>query len=276
MGERKVLNRYFPPDFDPSLVPKRRFDPYKQVEVRMMLPFSMQCVKCGEYMYRGKKFNSRKEDVIGDDYLGVRKFRFYIKCSLCNNEIAFKTDPQNNDYVCESGATRNFESWRQQTDRETAFENERKEETENNAMKALESRTLDSKIEMDILDALDEIKAVNQRHSRLPALERPKEKVTVDDSAEIEAFRRSRRQNLAAASSSDDDDDSLRPAARADSKDEVSKEELSLPIIKRRKKASPAESNEDALFPGMRKKSLVEENKVVGGLVAYDDSSSSD
>jgi len=104
MGERKVLNRYFPPDFDPLLVPKRKYDPYKQVEVRMMIPFSLQCIKCGEYMYRGKKFNSRKEDVIGDDYLGIKKYRFYIKCCVCNNEIAFKTDPKNQDYVCESGA----------------------------------------------------------------------------------------------------------------------------------------------------------------------------
>ena len=103
MGERKVLNRYFPPDFDPLLVPKRKYDPYKQVEVRMMIPFSLQCIKCGEYMYRGKKFNSRKEDVIGDDYLGIKKYRFYIKCCVCNNEIAFKTDPKNRDYVCESG-----------------------------------------------------------------------------------------------------------------------------------------------------------------------------
>ena len=55
MGERKVLNRYFPPDFDPLLVPRRKWDPYKQVEVRMMIPFSLQCVKCGEYMYRGAR-----------------------------------------------------------------------------------------------------------------------------------------------------------------------------------------------------------------------------
>eukprot|EP00632_Arachnochrysis_sp_CCMP2950_P014948 CAMPEP_0185690156 /NCGR_PEP_ID=MMETSP1164-20130828/941_1 /TAXON_ID=1104430 /ORGANISM="Chrysoreinhardia sp, Strain CCMP2950" /LENGTH=366 /DNA_ID=CAMNT_0028356711 /DNA_START=26 /DNA_END=1124 /DNA_ORIENTATION=+ len=169
MGERKVLNRYFPPDFDPSLVPKKKWDPYKQVEVRMMIPFSMQCLKCGEFMYRGKKFNSRKEDVIGDDYLGVKKYRFYIKCSVCSNEIAFKTDPENQDYVCESGASRNFESWRQQESAEASFEKERRDETEGSAMAALESRTLDSKMEMDILDALDEIKALNERSAGVRA-----------------------------------------------------------------------------------------------------------
>ena len=47
------------------------------------------------------------------------------------------------------------------------FEGERKEAAEANAMSALESKTLDSKIEMDILDALDEIKAYNERHERV-------------------------------------------------------------------------------------------------------------
>ncbi|KAJ8607478.1 hypothetical protein CTAYLR_009424 [Chrysophaeum taylorii] len=188
MGERKVLNRYFPPDFDPLLVPKRKWDPYKQVEVRMMIPFSLQCNKCGEFMYRGKKFNSRKEDVMGDDYLGVRKYRFYIKCSVCSNEIAFKTDPQNNDYVCESGATRNFEIWKK------GEECEKEEEEEGNAMAALESRTLDSKMEMDILDALDEIKAVNQRRARLErdaTLTSREEEIDEDD---VAAFKRDQQQ----------------------------------------------------------------------------------
>ena len=42
MGERKVLNKYIPPDFDPSLVPRIKKKKDKLVEVRMMIPFSMQ------------------------------------------------------------------------------------------------------------------------------------------------------------------------------------------------------------------------------------------
>lgn len=48
-----------------------------------MAPFNMRCATCGEYIYKGKKFNARKEDVENEDYLGIRIYRFYIKV---NNE----------------------------------------------------------------------------------------------------------------------------------------------------------------------------------------------
>ena len=49
-----------------------------------------RCNTCGEYIYKGKKFNSRKETVEDEDYLGLKIFRFYIKCPRCVAEIAFK------------------------------------------------------------------------------------------------------------------------------------------------------------------------------------------
>lgn len=184
MGERKVLNKYFPPDFDPSLVPRRKRPKNEQIEVRMMLPFSIQCDTCGEYMYRGKKFNSRKEDVVEETYHGIRIFRFYIKCITCSSEITFKTDPKRGDYVAEHGCQRNFEPWRETEDQEEAALKQKEEEEAGDAMKALENRTLDSKREMDILDALDEIKAINQRHAKIDTDLLLQQHAHVDDRSE--------------------------------------------------------------------------------------------
>ncbi|KAG0706347.1 DUF572-domain-containing protein [Suillus ampliporus] len=167
MSERKVLNKYFPPDFDPSLIPRRRGPKNSQQVVRLMAPFSMRCNTCGEYIYKGKKFNARKETVDGEDYYGIKIFRFYIKCTLCSAEITFKTDPKNTDYSAEHGASRNFEPWREERVVEEEDRLARLEEEENNPMKALENRTVDAKREMDILDALQDIRARNARNERV-------------------------------------------------------------------------------------------------------------
>ncbi|CAO3619126.1 unnamed protein product [Cunninghamella echinulata] len=147
MSERKVLNKYFPPNFDPSKIPKQKKPKDQQHKVRLMAPFSMQCESCGEYIYKGKKFNARKETVQGEKYLSIQVFRFYIS-----------------DYVAENGVSRNFEPWR--GDDGTPLENDN-DEGEEDAMASLESRTLDSKREMEIMDALDEIRTRNARSERV-------------------------------------------------------------------------------------------------------------
>lgn len=165
MGERKVLNKYYPPDFDPSKIPRRRQPKNQQIKVRMMLPMSIRCGTCGNYIYKGTKFNSRKEDVVGETYLGIQIFRFYFKCTKCSAELTIKTDPQNSDYVVESGASRNFEPWRAE-DEEADKEKKKKEAEEmGDAMRSLENRTIDSKREMDILAALDEMKSMRARQA---------------------------------------------------------------------------------------------------------------
>ncbi|XP_025772150.1 YJU2 splicing factor homolog [Puma concolor] len=52
--------------------------------------FWERCKTCGEYIYKGKKFNARKETVQNEAYLGLPIFRFYIKCTRCLAEITFK------------------------------------------------------------------------------------------------------------------------------------------------------------------------------------------
>ena len=191
MGERKVINKYIPADFDPALVPRGTKLSKKDgtVPVRMMLPFSVQCSTCDTFLYRGRKFNSKKEAMGGPDgrYLGIQRWRFYIKCTHCSRTISFLTDPKNADYEMESGATRNYEVYKDKakTEEEVALEKEGVEKID--PMKALENRVLDSQREMADLDNLEEIRAMNRRHIQLQS--------TTGEGLDVEAVLNAREEN---------------------------------------------------------------------------------
>ncbi|KAI6090794.1 DUF572-domain-containing protein [Hypoxylon rubiginosum] len=175
MSERKVLTKYYPPDFDPSQLKRVRGPKNagpKVQTVRLAAPFSMKCTSCGEYIYKGRKFNARKEVPQDEKYLGIQIFRFYIRCTRCSGQITFKTDPKNQDYACESGAKRSTEPWRvgvDETDDQRLDRLEKEEEEERNAMVELEAKTVDAKREMAVADALDEIRTRNARMERAGA-----------------------------------------------------------------------------------------------------------
>ncbi|KAF4977811.1 hypothetical protein FZEAL_5718 [Fusarium zealandicum] len=179
MSERKVLQKYYPPDFDPGAIARRRgpksTGPRVQT-VRLMAPFSMKCTTCGEFIYKGRKFNSRKETPLDQKYLGIQIFFFSIKCTRCSAEIIFRTDPKNNEYAMVKGAVRNMEPWRNRAAEEESVEQrldrlEREEaeaagEEEKNAMADLEAKNIDARREMAAADALDEIRQRNARINR--------------------------------------------------------------------------------------------------------------
>ena len=206
MSERKVLTKYYPPDFDPSKITRQRGPKNagpKLMTVRLMAPFSMKCTHCGEFIYKGRKFNARKETT-EEKYYAIAIFRFYIRCTRCSGEITFKTDPKNMDYECERGAKRNFEPWREaklnEENEEERLDRIEREELERDAMKELETKVLDAKTEMAIADALDEIRSRNARIETAerdgtttdvgpdPAQDRRKRQEEADDEAARQAF----------------------------------------------------------------------------------------
>ncbi|XP_008582634.1 PREDICTED: coiled-coil domain-containing protein 94 isoform X1 [Galeopterus variegatus] len=216
MSERKVLNKYYPPDFDPSKIPKLKLPKDRQYVVRLMAPFNMRCKTCGEYIYKGKKFNARKETVQNEVYLGLPIFRFYIKCTRCLAEITFKTDPENTDYTMEHGATRNFQAEKLLEEEEKRVQKEREDEELNNPMKVLENRTKDSKLEMEVLENLQELKDLNQRQAhvdfeamlrqhRLSEEERQKQEQEEDEREMAALLEEARNRRLLEDSDSEDD-----------------------------------------------------------------------
>lgn len=101
------------------------------------------------------------------NHLGLRIYRFYIRCTACMGEISFRTDPANTDYVLEAGATRNFEALSKAEKQAEEEERARREELSTNPMKLLEERTEASKNEMARMEALEELQELNRRQVKV-------------------------------------------------------------------------------------------------------------
>lgn len=159
-----IMCRYFPPDFDPADLPRGQRAKDNAMKVRMMLPMTIRCKTCGEFMYKGTKFNCKKEDVDGENYLGLQIFRFYMHCRKCSAEITYTTDPQNHDYKMEHGATRNFEAVKHEQSIEEALKAKRAADDEDK-LKRIENKTADAKREMDMFEKLDDMLHTKGQHA---------------------------------------------------------------------------------------------------------------
>lgn len=112
------------------------------------------------------------------------------------------------DYTCEKGAIRNFEPWRDHSEKEETEEerlNRLEEEENESAMAKLETKTLDSKREMQIADALDEIRTRNARNERVDQEDVLETLLDVKDESQLERERQER-----------DDDEAAKRAFRTD------------------------------------------------------------
>ncbi|KAK3078060.1 hypothetical protein LTS18_008542 [Coniosporium uncinatum] len=123
----------------------------------------MRCTTCGSYIGKGKRFNARKQTA-EETYLGIKIYRFYIKCPECKAEVAFRTDPESAGYLCEKGAER---VGRVEGSRKVGVEEEEiGEQNEDDRMAEVETRRDDAVVNLREADALDEIRLRNARHER--------------------------------------------------------------------------------------------------------------
>ena len=100
-------------------------------------------------------------------YLGITRWRFYIKCTHCSRPLTFLTDPKNADYEMESGGTRNYEYTHQKKAHDEKAEKDEEKEAKEDPLKALETRVLESQREMADEENLEAIRAMNARHVKL-------------------------------------------------------------------------------------------------------------
>ncbi|NXQ25522.1 YJU2 factor, partial [Alaudala cheleensis] len=135
--------KYYPPDFDPAKIPKLKLPKDRQYVVRLMAPFNM-----------------RELGICGSG--GV-----WSRIPTLSRVFPPQTDPENTDYTMEHGATRNFQAEKLLEEEEKRLQKEREEEELNNPMKVLENRTKDSKLEMEVLENLQELKELNQRQANV-------------------------------------------------------------------------------------------------------------
>merc|ERR1719350_1629787 len=88
---------------------------------------------------------------------------FYGRCRHCWAEFTFKTDPKNSDYSMESGGKRTYEAWKDADMMEAQLKAEKEKDAAQDAMKALEQKSVDVQAEMQRIEDLDAIRTMNKR-----------------------------------------------------------------------------------------------------------------
>lgn len=121
MGERKGVNKYYPPDYDPNKGGLNKFQGTHALRerarklhlgiliIRFEMPYNIWCEGCNNHIGTGVRYNAEKKKV--GMYYSTPVYQFRMKCHLCDNHFEIKTDPANLDYEIVSGARRQERRW---------------------------------------------------------------------------------------------------------------------------------------------------------------------
>ncbi|MBN3301997.1 putative splicing factor YJU2B [Amia ocellicauda] len=211
MGERKGVNKYYPPDFDPakhgSLNGYRNSHPLRErarklsqgiLIIRFEMPYNIWCDGCKNHIGMGVRYNAEKKKV--GNYYTTPIYRFRMKCHLCVNYIEMQTDPATCDYVIVSGAQRKEERW----------------DPEDNEQILTTERSEKEKLETDPMFKLDHGGRDQEKHrAALPSLSQLQEHQEAwrDDFRVNSALRRKFRDEKKAQAEEEARDDAVRRRA---------------------------------------------------------------
>ena len=140
MGERKAVNKYYPPDFDPEKhgtlnayhhhhplgYRARKLRTEGAIIMRFEMPFNAWCDTCQTHLPRGARFNAEQRNV--GNYFSTKIYSFTMRCPCCGCTFVIETDPANADYRATAGATRKVEEWSQESSEGYALESEASKE----------------------------------------------------------------------------------------------------------------------------------------------------
>lgn len=258
MAERKVQSKHIPADYDHRVLkhlkskePKQRKSAGQAKEtVRLMLPFNVCCAKCNQYMYRGRKFNAKKEVSSDNAYLGTKLLLFHVKCEHCSNPIVFRTDPESSGFAMVSGARENKTSEGRFNPLAGVVEkaDAQVEQQQQDAMAALEARAMETRLEMEKITELTlAMQRSAQREQRLKrgmVLEDDDDDdqvpPTPEEEAMLERFRAERLAKAHAGGSAFNSAPYANAAATTTTTTTNHDDEEDKPVFQRRKKAKPA------------------------------------
>ncbi|KAI9503977.1 CWC16 protein, partial [Coemansia spiralis] len=120
MAERKAINKYYPPDWDPSKGTVNQYvgqHPLRSrarkldegiLIVRLALPFGIWCDGCNSLLAKGLRFNAEKKKA--RNYRSIPIWSFRIKCHSCSQQwIELQTNPEKFTYDVISGGRKKAE-----------------------------------------------------------------------------------------------------------------------------------------------------------------------
>ncbi|KYR02360.1 hypothetical protein DLAC_11467 [Tieghemostelium lacteum] len=176
MAERKSVNKYYPPDWDPSkgtINQYRNSHPYGDrakkwysegiLVVRFEMPWNVNCTTCQNHIGKGVRYNAEKKKST-KMYFSSAIIHFTMKCHLCGGTIEIETDPKNRDFKIISGIKRKT------VDTENSeIDEDLLDSLETEHLKLMESFKLDS--QNPILQLLVKKKDIEIAQKKAPSIE---------------------------------------------------------------------------------------------------------